>query len=247
MPQSNNNSSTEWFSNWFDTPYYHILYKNRNNEEAQFFIDNLTQYLNIPEDGKILDIACGKGRHAQYLNQLGYNVKGVDLSKNSIDEAKKIENNRLHFEVHDMRLPFEEQYDTVLNLFTSFGYFENENDTVQSLKNMKNAINEYGIGVIDFMNTEKVIDNLILNETKSVDGITFAIERKVENGKIIKKISFKDQGKSFEYYEKVSAYKLADFEKLFELADIHLLDIFGDYKLKKYFPKESDRLILLFK
>lgn len=68
-----------WFASWFDTPYYHILYKERNYREAQIFMDNLTHYLNLPEKAKVLDLACGKGRHAIYLNQLGFEVIGADL------------------------------------------------------------------------------------------------------------------------------------------------------------------------
>ena len=52
-----------WFINWFDSPYYHILYKNRDEKEAEFFIENLVQYLNLKKRSKLLDIACGKGRH----------------------------------------------------------------------------------------------------------------------------------------------------------------------------------------
>ena len=90
--QLNTNKSPKednWFASWFDTEYYHILYKDRDYNEAQLFMDNLTQYLNLPEDAKILDLACGKGRHSVFLNELGYQVSGVDLSENSIKQLKK--------------------------------------------------------------------------------------------------------------------------------------------------------------
>ena len=86
---TNQPATDNWFESWFDTPYYHILYKERNDDEAQLLMDNLTQYLNLPEEAKILDLACGKGRHSIYLNQLGFDVTGADLSTNSIAEAKK--------------------------------------------------------------------------------------------------------------------------------------------------------------
>ena len=113
-----------WFASWFDTPYYHILYKERNYREAQIFMDNLTHYLNLPEKAKVLDLACGKGRHAIYLNQLGFEVIGADLSENSIAEASKNSNSSLQFQVHDMREKFDDQFDAIFNLFTSFGYFD---------------------------------------------------------------------------------------------------------------------------
>jgi len=68
----------QWFASWFDTPFYHILYKDRDYKEAQAFMEKLTAYLNLPEDGKILDLACGKGRHSRYLNSIGYDVTGVE-------------------------------------------------------------------------------------------------------------------------------------------------------------------------
>jgi len=146
--------NSTWYSSWFDTPYYHILYKDRNDAEAQVFMDNLTHYLNLPEEAKILDLACGKGRHSIYLNQLGYDVTGTDLSENSIAEASKSSNEKLHFKVHDMRLPFEEKYDAVFNLFTSFGYFDNDEDNFKTLSAIKESLTEYGFAVIDFLNAD---------------------------------------------------------------------------------------------
>ena len=236
-----------WFSSWFDSPYYHILYKERNQEEAQLFMDNLVHYLNLPEEATILDLACGKGRHAIHLNQLGFNVLGADLSANSILEANKSANATLQFKEHDMREPFEEKFDAIFNLFTSFGYFENPADNLKTLKAMKNSLTEYGFAVIDFMNVHQVLANLIPEEVKTVDGIDFHIKRYLKDGYIYKEIDFDDQGEKFHFTEKVSALTLADFENLMEQADIFLLDTFGDYKLKKFHKMESERLIMIFK
>jgi SAM-dependent methyltransferase len=247
MSDSTAKNSENWFSTWFDTPYYHILYKNRNDEEAQSFMDNITHYLNMPENGTILDLACGKGRHSIYLNKLGYNVTGVDLSENSIAIAKESSNETLQFKTHDMREPMNETYDAVFNLFTSFGYFHTHEDNIKTLKAIKESINEYGFGVIDFFNADFIIENLVAEETKEIDGITFHIKRSVENKKIIKEIRFEDKGESFFFTEKVSAFTLADFEAMMEEAGIYLLEIFGDYKLRKFYKSQSERLILLFK
>ena len=145
---SNNSSSSNWFESWFDTKYYHILYKERNDEEAQLLMDNITHYLNLPEDSRILDLACGKGRHAIYLNSLAYDVTGADLSENSIAEASKFTNDKLHFKVHDMREPFEEKYDAIFNLFTSFGYFDDDADNYKTIKAIHNSLTETGFTVI---------------------------------------------------------------------------------------------------
>lgn len=250
IPKNQNldQKSKNWFVSWFDTPYYHILYKDRNYREAQIFMDNLTHYLNLPEKAKVLDLACGKGRHSIYLNQLGFNVLGVDLSENSIEEAKKNTNDTLHFQVHDMREPLEEKYDAIFNLFTSFGYFENENDNQKTLISIKESLSDYGFAVIDFMNVNQVIENLVENEIKIVDEIEFKIKRFVsQDNFIIKEISFEDKGEKFHFTEKVKAFTLEDFQIMMNNAGIFLLDTFGDYKLKKFHKKDSERLIMIFK
>ncbi|MCB0512464.1 MAG: class I SAM-dependent methyltransferase, partial [Bacteroidetes bacterium] len=75
-----------WFELWFNSPFYHILYKNRDQNEANIFIDNMITKLKM-DYGKILDLACGKGRHAYYLAEKGFDVIGVDLAENSIKYA----------------------------------------------------------------------------------------------------------------------------------------------------------------
>jgi SAM-dependent methyltransferase len=239
--------TVKWFASWFDTPFYHQLYKDRNHDEAQLFMDNLTQYLNLPEQANILDLACGKGRHSIYLNSLGYHVTGVDLSENSISYAKQFENDTLKFKVHDMCFPLNQQFDAVFNLFTSFGYFENEEDNLKTIKAIKAEINETGFGVIDFMNTNYVLNNLVSEDIKTIDDVTFTQKRYVKNGYIIKDIEFNKDGKSFNFQERVKAFTLEDFEAMFEQSGIYLLDIFGDYKLGKYDKNNSERLVMIFK
>ena len=247
-PTENQLKSTKnWYTSWFDTPYYHILYKDRNYREAQVFMDNLSHYLNLPEKAKVLDLACGKGRHSIYLNQLGFTVLGADLSENSIAEANKNTNETLHFKVHDMREPFEEKFDAIFNLFTSFGYFENDDDNLTTLMAVKESLSEYGFAVIDFMNVVQVIETLIPEETKTVEGIDFHIKRYLKDGHIYKEIDFEDKSQKFHFTEKVKALTLKDFEVLMEEAGIYLLDIFGDYKLKKFHKTDSERLIMIFK
>ncbi|MBT8303674.1 MAG: methyltransferase domain-containing protein [Bacteroidia bacterium] len=236
-----------WYASWFDTPFYHILYKDRDKEEANAFMANLTAYLNLPEKGTILDLACGKGRHAVYLNSIGYDVTGVDLSENSIAFAKQFENETLRFEVHDMCKPYPKQFDAVFNLFTSFGYFENEEDNLSTIKAIKDELNETGFGVIDFMNSNYVIENLVPENTKTIEGIAFHQKRYEKDGFIIKDIDFTHEDEEFHFTEKVGAFTLSDFQDLFDKAGVTLLDIFGDHKLNTFNEATSERLIMIFK
>lgn len=235
-----------WFTSWFDTPYYHILYKDRNYEEAVVFMKKLTQFLELEKDQTILDLACGKGRHAISLNKLEYDVTGVDLSPASIVYAKNYENKTLHFDVHDMCKPYHKKFDAVFNLFTSFGYFENEQDNLRTLMAIKANLNPKGKAIIDFMNVNYVINNLVEKETKTVNGIIFHIHRYVKEGYIIKDITFQDNNKSYTFSEKVKALTKEDFQAYFKKAGIELLFTFGDYNLGSFNPEESPRLILIF-
>ncbi len=239
--------STKWYASWFDTPYYHILYKDRDHNEAQKFMDTLTTYLNLGKDERILDLACGKGRHSIYLNQLGYDVVGVDLSKKNISYASRFENEKLKFKVHNMSEPYPDQFDAVFNLFTSFGYFSKEESNLNTIKAIKSNLTDKGIGVIDFMNVNYVTKNIIPEETKEIEGITFNIKRYTKEGCIYKDIKFKHDNKDFFFTERVKAITLCDFENYFEKANVNLLSIFGDYELQKFNKESSPRLILIFK
>jgi len=237
---------TKWYTSWFDTKYYHILYKDRGYEEAEEFMRNITSYLQLKKGSSILDLACGKGRHSVYLHELGYNVTGVDLSKNSINKAKQKEESGLHFKVHDMCLPLSEKFDGVFNLFTSFGYFENEEDNLRTIKAIKKELKPNGYGVIDFMNVHYVIENLVAKNTKTIQGIDFHLERFVENGYIFKNIKFTDEGEDFTFQEKVKAITLSQFKTYFAKAGLNIKTLFGDYHLNEFNLEHSSRLILIF-
>lgn len=235
----------EWFASWFDTRYYHILYKHRNFSEAQEFVQNLASFLKIKKEDLVLDLACGKGRHSIYLNKLGFNVVGADLSKNSIRLAKKFENSTLRFVEHDMRNPFKNKFDVILNLFTSFGFFEDDNEDIGILKNIKNGLNPNGIAVIDFMNCKKVIANLVPEETQEIDGINFKISRYLKNGFIVKEINFEADGKHHTYFEKVKSLDLQKINSYLTTVGFKIKHTFGNYQLDPFNEEVSDRLILV--
>lgn len=237
-----------WFEDWFNSKYYHILYKDRDKKEAELFIDNLVDYLKIPKGNSILDIACGKGRHAIYFNKKGMHVLGVDLSEKSINIAKKNENENLKFTVHDMREKLtENKFDVVTNLFTSFGYFKTTKDDQRSINSMALNLKKGGVLVIDFMNIKKIIRQLITSEEKAVDGIRFKIERSINRKYIVKKITFSEEKKTYQFKERVKLLSLIDFSKLIANSGLRIIDIFGNYRLENFNAIYSDRLIIVCK
>jgi cyclopropane fatty-acyl-phospholipid synthase-like methyltransferase len=237
----------EWFATWFDSKFYHILYKDRDYKEAEIFMQNLLSFLKLKKGSHILDLACGRGRHSVYLNKIGFKVTGVDLSKNSIQYAKQFSDSGLEFEVHDMRNSFQNKYDAIFNLFTSFGYFDDDKTNIKVLYNIENGLKENGIAVIDFMNVNFVKKHLIKKEKVKKENITFNITRKIKDNKIIKKISFKIDNKEHNFQEKVQFLTIDTIKNYINATNLRLIKTFGDYQLSEFDSNNSKRLILVLK
>ena len=235
----------EWFEEWFDSPYYDLLYSKRNESEAAFFIDNLLNYIHLPQPCTALDLACGKGRHSVYLHQKGLNVTGLDLSKRSIDFAKQFEKEGLKFGIQDMRIPLENaQFDLIVNLFTSFGYFDDFNENIKVLKAVKQMLKPTGTFVFDYLNGDKLRHNLVNTETKSFPEADFKITRNLINGFVVKDIELKTADFTRNYQEKVRLFNVIEFGRLFKFADLHITKIAGNYQLDDYETTTSDRIII---
>lgn len=236
-----------WFETWFDSKFYHILYKNRDDSEAATFINALHNYLNFDAGSRVLDLACGSGRHSYQLAQLGYKTLGVDLAANSIKEARdKFIHKDLRFEVADMRdFSSPNSFDAILNLFTSFGYFENESDNAQVLTRVNENLVSGGIFVMDFMNAKKVVDSLVSAEVKTVDGIDFNITRKCDGNHIIKTIDFNAEGEQHSFMEKVQYLPKDTLVRLIEASGLNVKAIYGDYQLNSFEESIADRCIIV--
>ncbi len=239
-------SKSEWFESWFDTEWYHILYQNRDHQEAEEFIEELITFLSLDKRAKLLDAACGAGRHSLQLHKLGYSVHGFDLSEQSIAKAKMHETSGLSFEVADLRkFSVNSSFNAIFSFFTSFGYFDSKEENIKVLRNFRNALQSDGFLLIDFMNSEVAIKNLVNQEVKVLDGITFDISRQIENGMIIKKIEFTINQLAYSFNERVSAFTLSDFEQMLTAAGFKIDTTFGDYKLGAFSSEKSPRLIIL--
>ena len=175
-------------------------------------------------------------------------VTGIDLSRNNITIAKEKENKTLQFKIWDMRDKFKKNtFDIVVNLFTSFGYFETDEDEQKTINAMALNLKKDGILIIDFMNVKKVIKYLVAHEERKIDGIIFNIHRNIENNYILKDIKFSDNGKKFQFQEKVKILTLTDFSHLTRNAGLKVIDTYGSYKLEKFDALQSERLIMICK
>ena len=235
---------SEWFTTWFNSPFYHQLYKNRDDKEAHEFLDVLIKCLGLEPGARVLDLACGRGRYAKYLSAKGFDVIGIDLSVNSIEYARKFEHIGLNFHVHDMRKPLNgEKFDYVFNLFTSFGYFSSDEEDKAVLESALSVMKSDGLLVIDYMNCEKAIRDLKSEESLIVDDVRFDLERWVEHGKIHKKICVEEQ----QFKEEVKVLYLDQFHDYAKATGFTLDEVYGSYQLQPFQNKDSDRMIMVFR
>ncbi len=235
-----------WYNKWFGTQYYDLLYNQRNDQEAQEFLEHLVRYLQPLINSRFLDLACGKGRHSVYLNSLGFDVTGIDLSETNISYCKKFENEKLHFHVHDMRRVFcTNVFDFVLNLFTSIGYFEHSYHNQLTINSAATALKPGGRLVIDFLNAYKAVNDLKPYQKIKIDKIEFEITKKHEDGFILKTIRVIDDNTEKFFYEKVQALTLDDFNVYIEKAGLKTISCFGNYQLKSFDKMNSERLIII--
>ena len=230
---------------WFDSDYYHVLYKHRDYNEARNFIDNIVEYLDLKKGSKILDLACGIGRHSIYLDKIGFKVVGTDKSPNNIKKAKASKNQSVRFLQMEMIDDTNHKYDVIFNLFTSFGYV-NHDYNLKTIKNIERQLKDDGIVVIDFMNTLFIKNNLVIEETKVIDDLSFKIKRRSDGKHIYKEIKFNDK-KDYFFQEKVMDLSLKDFENYLIKYNLKIIKTFGDYNLNEFDIENSERLIMVIK
>ena len=230
---------------WFNSEYYHILYRNRDNKEAETFINNIIKKLDLKIGLKVLDLACGKGRHSTYLEKLGFIVTGIDKSINNIIKARENENENLNFLNKEMIDDLDGKYDAIFNLFTSFGYID-EDYNLKTINNINNHLKDDGYLIIDYLNSILAEHNLIEKEKKLINNINFKITRVSDNNFIRKTITFTDK-KNYKFNEKVMKLSLDDFKSYFEKYNLEIVNCFGNYQLDAFDVKNSERLIMVIK
>ena len=240
-------TTDNWFETWFDTTYYHELYQHRDEEEARLFIATMVMYLELRAGERVLDLACGKGRHSRELQNQGLEVVGLDLSKNSIEEAKIYESEDMVFDIHDMRKSFTKygKFDAVFNIFTSFGYFTCREDDVKSLKNVSKALHPGGQFVQDYINAAAVISQLPESGEKELNGTLFQWTKYLEDGYIVKDIRVHVDGTIKQFQERVKVYSIEELKEIHKEAGLKVMAAFGAYELDPYDASTSSRIILV--
>jgi 2-polyprenyl-3-methyl-5-hydroxy-6-metoxy-1,4-benzoquinol methylase len=238
-----------WFEEWFDSPLYEKLYAYRNEEEAELLAGLIEKEIPKKSYPEILDLGCGRGRHSLTLAEKGYHVTGIDLSEQAIRKARRIANERnldnARFLVGDMRKPLSRNFDAVLNLFTSFGYFIDDAENASVFDAVEKMIKSNGRFLVDYMNADKVRENLVAEETGVYQDINYSIERWIEDNMVFKKIVFDLDGESKSYTERVKLYGEDWFKKELLKRGFEIYRCYGSYDGKPFNPENSSRLIFI--
>lgn len=245
MPPNNN-----WFKEWFNSPYYHKLYFERDEQEAAAFINRLLIRLEPPATATMLDVGCGRGRHAKMLAAKGFDVTGIDLAPLSIAYAKQFEKENLHFYQHDMRLPFRINYfNYAFNFFTSFGYFRTEREHYNAIRTIAQSLQPQGVLVLDYLNVHYAEDHLVHKQEKTIGHVTYYLTKWFDETHFYKKIVIEDEAlkEPLEFTEKVAKFTLGDFNDMFAFHYLQVQDVYGDYQLNAYDIKNSPRLLMIAK
>lgn len=246
----------DWFVDWFDSAYYHILYRQRDQGEADRFVDNIATRISISNHDDVLDIPCGRGRHTQAIHKkFDCFVTGIDLSPSSIDHAKAhFKDAKIRFGIGDMRtyLPSNGQrYSAIFNLFTSFGYFESLDESRRVLQHFSKLIKPGGILVLDYLNCRKVLKSLPSEKKKAravlsaLDGVVFETKKYREGAKIVKDIEVRYGGETRSFSERLNIIDKKLMAHMMEEARFDIVDFFGDYDMMPYDADFSGRLLVM--
>jgi SAM-dependent methyltransferase len=240
------NKKNEWFATWFDSPYYPILYRHRDAEEAQLALSNMLDYLKLPPSACVLDLGCGQGRHSRFLHSRGFQVVGIDLSPASIAVATTMAEGNQRFVVQDMRsFAVEERFDAVFNLFTSFGYFDDQLDNQRVLDRISAHMKKDGLLVLDYLNAIPLLKQDEVSTRVELDQLIFETRKFRQNNSIVKSIEVTDSGLTHHFQERVQLITADDFRQMLQSSGFEVMCIFGNYRLEVFNPEYSDRCLII--
>jgi len=242
--------SKNWFQHWFASEDYLDVYRHRNDEDSERIIGLILSNIKINSSAKILDAACGAGRHSINFAEKGYKVHGFDLSETLLQIARKEaaeKNLEIEFSTADKRFfKLDEKFDLIVSLFTSFGYFNSDEENFAFPRNAFHMLNENGYYVLDYLNKLYTEENLVEFSSKNVRGKEIIERRKITEGRVVKKIEIRKNGEKKEFLESVKLYSYKEIEENFRGIGYRVNKVFGNYFGGLFDPLKSERCIIIF-
>ncbi len=227
--------SSKWFEEWFNTKYYHDLYRHRDDSEAFEFVRLLKSRFAWKTEDVVLDVCCGNGRHAINLERMGMQTWGVDLSVDNIEMAKSNSKFPNRWQVQDVRhLSLPLQFNIILNLFTSFGYFEDDAEHQHMLNHIKQHLLPGGFFIMDFFNLESVREKMVSSEVNHGELTDYHISRTIDSKWVRKEIRFEADGASLVFEEKVRALSPNQIQDMLRQVGFEIVNHLGDYQLTPF-------------
>ncbi len=232
-----------WYKEWFGEEYLE-LYSHRDESEAEAHVDFVVRRLGDRRPRAVLDLACGAGRHTAVLRRRGYRTLGIDLSLTLLARMGP-----LPHVAGDMRcLPFADgSFDWVLNFFTSFGYFEQEDENFQVLREVARILPPGGRFLIDLLNPPHALRTLKPNEVQTPEGRRVEIERWYDAAKqrINKRIRVQAPGgPARTFLESVRIYQPDEVTLGLRKAGLEVSGLFGNFQGDSH-ERDSERLIIV--
>ncbi len=236
-----------WYASWFNRKEYELVYRNRDEREAEALIDLIVRAVRPAPGARVLDMACGRGRHALALARRGCRVTGIDLSPVAIATARRLAAEAgaaAAFRVGDMRAPVcEGCFDGAVNLFTAFGYFTDPAENLRALHVIAQAVQPGGWFVQDFLNAPYVAATLRPLDVRREAGFEVEQRRWIAEGRVNKRITLRREGREQTFTESVSLIARADFERMYGEVGLEIAQVYGDYGGSAW-SEASPRLIL---
>jgi SAM-dependent methyltransferase len=221
---------------WFETAFgrlYPLVYAHRDDDSASREIECLGRWLNLTGTRlKTLDVCCGTGRHTEALAGMGLDVTGMDLSMVLLTRGAARPGLTGCLVRAEMRaLPFGSEFDLVTNLFTSFGYFSDDRDNEQALREMARVLVPDGRLVLDHMNRTAVESKLVHEDSETRDGLRIRQARRIEGNRMKKEIDVEiiADGERIHLVEDVRLYSPAEMRCLLEASGLEEIGLYGDF------------------
>ncbi len=237
-----------WYKDWFNSDEYLKVYKHRDEAEAEKLVALIRKHTCIKEGDYILDLACGAGRHSVAFALNGFNVTAVDFSERLLREAKKNAEHSgvaINFILSDIReLVLQTRFSLAVNLFTSFGYFETDEENFRLIKKAGEFLLTGGYFVLDYFNKKYLEKNLVPVSVARDNGTTITQKRNIENDRVIKKIFIQKGEKLSQFSESVRLYSFSELINILQSNKFTVEIILGDFNGSNFNENDSPRTII---